>query len=268
MTDSASLVERIDAARFTPTRFSAGYGMRVIDALLDDLRRRASEGERLSPAMPEAAPDEVRVREAYKSAEVREFLRELLVLAGEQPPGWVVGAPGAADAADATSATAQTAAQSPSAQVAPAAGGAVTARGDASLAERIDHVRFTPTRFSPGYEMGAIDTLLDELSRRVSAGEPVAPGIPAAEVQMARFREAYVAEEVRRFLRSVLEETAEAGPAWLYEPDEAGERAGDSGTVQTSASRTPAASHREDDGGHDMPGREDPRGFFGRLFGG
>jgi hypothetical protein len=36
-------------------------------------------------------------------------------------------------------------------------------RGSAALAQRIDQVRYTPTRIRQGYDMGDVDACLDEL---------------------------------------------------------------------------------------------------------
>ena len=84
-----------------------------------------------------------------------------------------------------------------------------------NLADRIEKVRFTPARFRGGYEMGMIDTLLDDLASRARQGQRLAPSVPAEEPGVVRFREGYRCDEVRVFLQDVLREARERVPDWL-----------------------------------------------------
>ena len=76
-----------------------------------------------------------------------------------------------------------------------------TSYGD--LVEQISNVRFTPVRIREGYEMAAVDELLDRVVAALGAGRPVIPILDAAELGHVRVREGYSIDEVDRFLAQV-----------------------------------------------------------------
>jgi DivIVA domain-containing protein len=81
--------------------------------------------------------------------------------------------------------------------------GAVSASyGD--LVERITQARFTPVRLRhEGYDMGAVDDLLDRVVAALGRGEAVIPVLDAARLGKVRLREGYDIAEVDRFLRDL-----------------------------------------------------------------
>ncbi len=68
------------------------------------------------------------------------------------------------------------------------------------LVERVREVRFQPVALRTGYQMGAVDDLLDELADAVSTGRAVRPLVDAARFPTTRFREGYDTGEVDDFL--------------------------------------------------------------------
>lgn len=72
------------------------------------------------------------------------------------------------------------------------------------LLDELQSVRFKPTRIRQGYEMGAVDQLLDWVADAVSRGDPVAPllGSPPPTVS---WREGYDRGEVDAFLTRLRE---------------------------------------------------------------
>jgi hypothetical protein len=67
------------------------------------------------------------------------------------------------------------------------------------LVDQIQSARFTPVRIREGYELGAVDALLDRAVDAVTRGEPLGPvlDVPLPTVQ---WREGYDMGEVRSFL--------------------------------------------------------------------
>jgi DivIVA domain-containing protein len=71
------------------------------------------------------------------------------------------------------------------------------------LVLRIQHARFTPTRLRQGYDMVAVDALLDQLCDALTAGRPIEPVIASARFAVVKMREGYDIREVDDFLASV-----------------------------------------------------------------
>jgi DivIVA domain-containing protein len=70
------------------------------------------------------------------------------------------------------------------------------------LAEEIRSVRFTPVRFRRGYDMGAVDRLLDAAAGAIRRGEPVA-ALLAPALPTVSWHEAYDRSEVDTFLQTL-----------------------------------------------------------------
>jgi hypothetical protein len=70
------------------------------------------------------------------------------------------------------------------------------------LAERIGSAEFTPTRIRRGYDMGAVDGLLDSAVAAVTRGEPLAPLLDVT-LPTVTWREGYDMAEVTAFLDSL-----------------------------------------------------------------
>jgi DivIVA domain-containing protein len=68
------------------------------------------------------------------------------------------------------------------------------------LVEAITTARFSPVRLHEGYEMAAVDDLLDRIVEALGRGEPVAGLLDGAQLGRVRFREGYDIDEVDRFL--------------------------------------------------------------------
>ncbi len=79
----------------------------------------------------------------------------------------------------------------------PATGGA--SMSDQLIAE-IKAARFTPVRLRPGYDMGEVDQLLDEVVAALAAGRPVAPLVDDASITTVSFREGYEMADVDALL--------------------------------------------------------------------
>ena len=74
---------------------------------------------------------------------------------------------------------------------------------DQELVERIERVRFTPSRLREGYDMGDVDTLLDHLVQAVRAGEPLGPIVDLVRLRTTKLREGYDQAEVDDFLATL-----------------------------------------------------------------
>jgi DivIVA domain-containing protein len=73
-------------------------------------------------------------------------------------------------------------------------------QGYCDLVEEITQARFTPVRVREGYDMSAVDSLLDRVVAALGAGDPVLPVLDGAELGHVRLREGYDIAEVDRFL--------------------------------------------------------------------
>jgi DivIVA domain-containing protein len=72
------------------------------------------------------------------------------------------------------------------------------------LVETISNARFTPVRLRhEGYEMAAVDDLLDRVVAALGRGEPLLPVIDGARLPRVRWREGYDIGEVDRFLEGL-----------------------------------------------------------------
>ncbi|HEX2894177.1 MAG TPA: DivIVA domain-containing protein [Marmoricola sp.] len=71
------------------------------------------------------------------------------------------------------------------------------------LVEAITNARFRPVRVREGYDMAAVDALLDRLVAALGRGEPVGPVVDAARLAHVRLREGYDTGEVDAFLAEV-----------------------------------------------------------------
>ena len=71
------------------------------------------------------------------------------------------------------------------------------------LVERIRSVRFTPVRLRAGYEMDAVDRLLDQLEQAASRGTDLQPLAAGAAFPTVKWREGYDMVEVDRFLEEI-----------------------------------------------------------------
>jgi len=67
------------------------------------------------------------------------------------------------------------------------------------LLEQIGAVTFTPVRIRQGYDIGAVDRLLDDAAATVTRGEPLVPVLDVT-LPTVRWREGYDMAEVRTFL--------------------------------------------------------------------
>ncbi|ROR91283.1 DivIVA domain-containing protein [Nocardioides aurantiacus] len=74
-----AVVDRIEAARFTPVRLRQGYDMSEVDALLDAVQQAATAGRRIRPLIDGATLRRVRLREGYAIDEVDRFLADLVL---------------------------------------------------------------------------------------------------------------------------------------------------------------------------------------------
>ncbi|WGL53439.1 DivIVA domain-containing protein [Nocardioides sp. BP30] len=79
-----------------------------------------------------------------------------------------------------------------------------------SLAAEVENCRFTPVRLRAGYDTGEVDDFLDDLCRRLRAGEPVAAFVAGARFTPVRMREGYDMGEVDRLLERVVAGAADA----------------------------------------------------------
>ena len=70
------------------------------------------------------------------------------------------------------------------------------------VVDTIRSVRFTPVRIHQGYEMAAVDTLLDQAVEVVSRGESLTP-LLAAPLPTVTWREGYDMDEVETFVTSL-----------------------------------------------------------------
>jgi len=77
------------------------------------------------------------------------------------------------------------------------------------LGDEIEAVRFTPVRLRDGYDMVAVDGLLDRLAAAARAGSPLAPLVAATHVDVTRLREGYDIDEVDAFLVRVAGRTVD-----------------------------------------------------------
>jgi DivIVA domain-containing protein len=68
------------------------------------------------------------------------------------------------------------------------------------LYARIQSARFTPTRLRQGYDMAAVDSLLDRVCEALADGRPVEPVVAAARFPVVKMREGYDIREVDDFL--------------------------------------------------------------------
>jgi len=68
----------------------------------------------------------------------------------------------------------------------------------------VEGVRFKPVRFRAGYDMSAVDDLLDQLAAAFRAGRSVRGIVESARFPMVKMREGYATDEVDAFLAEVL----------------------------------------------------------------
>lgn len=74
-------------------------------------------------------------------------------------------------------------------------------QGYGDLVEAITTARFTPVRLRhEGYDMGAVDALLDRVVEGLGRGEPVQGVLDEARLPHVRWREGYDIAEVDAFL--------------------------------------------------------------------
>ena len=121
-------------------------------------------------------------------------------------------------------------------------------------------VRFTPVRFTAGYDMAEVDDFLDRCSTALASGDGsvTAETVLGARFHQTRFSEAYDIAEVDQFLDDVLapqfrDAAAPAAPA--------GESAL-SGEARPHPTDAPAAGSSGP-----VPHPAEQRGFLSRLFG-
>lgn len=81
------------------------------------------------------------------------------------------------------------------------------------LVEAITNARFTPVRVREGYDMAAVDDLLDRVVAALGRGEPVGPVLDEARLGHVRVREGYDIGEVDAFLADIRRLAPGAGPA-------------------------------------------------------
>jgi DivIVA domain-containing protein len=70
------------------------------------------------------------------------------------------------------------------------------------LGDAIGNMRFKSRRLRESYDMGAVDTLLDELEAAVLSGAPMAPLLPGS-IKRVKIREGYDIEQVDEFLAKI-----------------------------------------------------------------
>ena len=68
------------------------------------------------------------------------------------------------------------------------------------LVESISNARFTPVRLHEGYEMSAVDDLLDRVVAALGRGDAVLDLLDGAVLPRVRWREGYDTGEVDEFL--------------------------------------------------------------------
>jgi len=73
------------------------------------------------------------------------------------------------------------------------------------LVEEITQARFTPVRVHEGYDMHAVDDLLDRVVAALGRGEPVVPLLEDVNLGHVRWREGYDLGEVDQFLARLRE---------------------------------------------------------------
>lgn len=94
------------------------------------------------------------------------------------------------------------------------------------LVRRIDGQGFRVVRLKPGYDMGAVDDLLDRLAAALRAGQQLRP-LLSVRPPVVRFRAAYCIESVDAFVNELLHAV--------------GEREWESSTVAPAPPTTPHA---------------------------
>ena len=80
---------------------------------------------------------------------------------------------------------------------------AVVTESYGDLVEEITNAQFTPTRIREGYDMGAVDDLLDGLVAALGRGESIADLIESAQLPVVAWREGYSKVEVDAFLERI-----------------------------------------------------------------
>jgi DivIVA domain-containing protein len=82
------------------------------------------------------------------------------------------------------------------------------------LVESISNARFSPVRLHEGYEMSAVDDLLDRVVAALGRGDSALDLLDGAVLPRVRWREGYDTDEVDAFLaglrRSVASDAGEA----------------------------------------------------------
>jgi DivIVA domain-containing protein len=71
------------------------------------------------------------------------------------------------------------------------------------LVESISNARFSPVRLHEGYEMSAVDDLLDRVVAALGRGDSVLDLLDGAALPRVRWREGYDIDEVDAFLASL-----------------------------------------------------------------
>lgn len=79
------------------------------------------------------------------------------------------------------------------------------------LVESISNARFSPVRLHEGYEMSAVDDLLDRVVAALGRGDSVLDLLDGAPLPRVRWREGYDIGEVDAFLAG-LRQAVESGP--------------------------------------------------------
>lgn len=119
--------------------------------------------------------------------------------------------------------------------------------GDPLVVE-VHRVAFTTSRMREGYDMSAVDDLLEVLAHALEQGRPLGPLVDEARFATTRFRDGYDPSEVDHFLSWLVGEQSKRGDLAPAEPDEP------PGTEAQAEPPLPSVI-------------EEPRGLFSRLFG-
>jgi DivIVA domain-containing protein len=121
------------------------------------------------------------------------------------------------------------------------------------LAHEIEHARFTPVRFSEGYDMREVDDLLERLVQGLRNGLDVRAEAARARFTPVRFREAYRMADVDGLLRRI----GRVQPEGIAAAEEA------PAAVPAEARRSEVVPPAPGDAGH--PTHQVQRSFLDRL---
>lgn len=208
----------VDAARFTPVLVRDGYEIGAVDAFLDAFSREAAAAGLIERDPARALAQEVRGArfasagrgQGYRGEVVSELLSWVSdAIEANEAIDWLIAAvpldapsrrEKGLDAAEVDAFVSAVRVRAASLDPGPADRTARAWR----IAKSIEGVRFMAVRVREGYDLGAVDRLLDELASAARQGGSLAPLVHAAGLSRTRLKEGYDAEEVDAFLRDLV----------------------------------------------------------------